>query len=189
MNFSATLMNRIREVKRQAPIKLDSREAALNSLAVLYDACVASEQLLLDAASECKRRGESVLGDYYLSHFEEEKGEIGLLEEDLGDVLKDRPPNPGVMAMIGSQYYMLKHVHPVCLLGYMAIQEADPVPIETVERWEEAYGKELFRFVRLHAIKDIEHAKELLDVIDQQRLTSLITFSADNALGFMYGRR
>jgi hypothetical protein len=49
---------------------------------------------------------------------------------------------------------------------------------------EQAYGKNLLRFVRFHAVKDLEHRKELFEVTDlaPAHLHSAITQSAENVL-------
>jgi hypothetical protein len=188
MNFSETLMKGIRALKAEVPLKLDSMAAVIRNLQVLYDTCLASESLLLNAEREAQRIDDAVLSDYYGWHYLEEKDEVGILKEDLKGAVNN-PPNPIAMAMIGTQYYLINHVHPVCLLGYMAIMEADPMPIERVEELEREYGKELFRFIRLHAIKDIEHARELLVLIDERPANQqqLIALSTDNALKYLYG--
>jgi hypothetical protein len=103
-------------------------------------------------------------------------------------------PHPLALGLIGTQYYLIKHVHPVCLLGYMAIQEADPTSIEVVEKLEAAYGQELFRFIRLHATRDLEHGKDLQAVLDRvpESLRHLVIESTENALAYLgsfYGTR
>jgi hypothetical protein len=88
------------------------------------------------------------------------------------------------MAMVGTQYYLIKHSHPAALLGYMAVVEGDPVPLEVVDLLERTHGQDLFRFVRFHALKDLEHRTELFEVIDHapQPLRGLISQSAENTL-------
>lgn len=185
MNFSDTLIEQILEAKRGITLDLSSYNAVVENLKFLYDACIASEELLRQGF---KYATDSYLEDYYKKHLEEEKGEIEILKNDLkNEIFFPRVPGATAMAMIGSQYYMIKHLNPVCLLGYMAIMEADPTPIEVVKIVEELYGKELFGFLRLHAIKDLEHAKELKDVIDSVPVGQrhLIKFSCFNALGYL----
>ena len=88
------------------------------------------------------------------------------------------------MSMVGTQYYLLKHVHPAALLGYMAVVECDPVPEEVVDLLERAHGKDLMRFMRFHALKDLEHRKELFEIIDLTpgQLRRLISDSTENVL-------
>lgn len=185
--FSEHLLGHIREQRRKT--SPPSLEAVLKRL---YDACVASEQLLLDASIAChvyQDEPTKQLGDYYSRHYMEEKGELSVLASDLeaaGIDYKILFPDKVVMAMIGTQYYLIHHKHPVCLLGYMAIMEADPTPINVVEKLEEVYGKDKFKFLRMHAIKDLEHRKELIELIDEQSedKQALILYSTDNALAY-----
>lgn len=185
------LMIRIRR-RKEAELKIDphNREAVIKNLVFLYHACVASERLLSDAAYEAYQWVDPFYGrlsQYYNSHLAEEQGEIVVLKEDLASAniplgIADR----FVMALIGTQYYLIKHRNPVCLLGYLVVQEADPTPVKTVEALEDLYGRTLFRFLRMHAIKDLKHAKEILDLLETvpAALRELIFFSADNVLDY-----
>src|SRR5215469_4548304 len=191
--FSDYLSARIRAAKSRFAPDYSSLEVVTRSLEFLYFCCIASEELLLDGAKAAESREDLFsrhLGTYYRAHFEEEKGEIALLVKDLAFIginPRASAPNPIAMGMIGSQYYMIKHLHPVCLLGYMAIQEADPTKVEVIEKLEEAHGKGLFSFLRLHAVKDLEHRKDLIALIDQvpSALRQPVIESTDNALAYL----
>lgn len=185
--FYEDLMTGIRERKRvEFALDLNRRDVVFKNLVFLYHACVASEGLLAEGAQAARNWPEEELARYYQSHLAEEKGEIEILRFDLdsGGIEHDMPDKFS-MGMIGSQYYLMKHVHPVCLLGYLAVTEADPVPLKDVERLEKLYGEDLFQFLRMHAIKDLEHAlaiKELIETFKEDR--DLIEFSAANALDY-----
>jgi hypothetical protein len=194
--FSDQLIDDIREYKKLISVDYSNRAAVIENLKFLHDCCVATEDLLWDAGMKA---GGGDLGQYYMKHLYEERGEIAILRKDLWSIdLKEWEPNPIAIAMIGTQYYMLKHIDPVSLLGYMAVQEADPTPIETVEQLERLHGKGLFHFLRLHAIKDQEHRKELIQVIDNvsEENQRFIVNSAQSTLEYLakgmeqiYGRR
>ena len=199
MRFSDQLIDDIREYKKTFRIEIVNRAAVIENLKFLYDCCVASEALL-KTASYYSIGFYRDLDRYYQKHLEEEKGEIQILSSDLNYTGIDwkRSPNPIAMAMIGTQYYLIKHFHPVSLLGYMAVQEADPTPIEVVEQLEKVHGKKLFTFIRMHAIKDLEHREELIQVIDSvpSNQQAHIVFSAQStldylakAMGEIYGKR
>lgn len=196
MNFSDLLLEHIRYTKKGISRDLSKREIFLSELVFIHNCCIASEQLLLEAKIHCSAYGDSFtkyLEKYYGDHLEEERGEIDILNDDLkvaGIDWTKTMINPNAIGMIGSQYYMLKHVHPACLLGYMAIQEMDPTPIEIIERLEKLHGKEILKFCRLHAVKDIDHAKELVQLVDAipEGLKNLVRYSADNALEYYGGR-
>jgi hypothetical protein len=185
MEFRAALMERVCQVKRAAVlVDFASPISLAANLQFLHDAMVGSEQLLRDAAAEA----DGALADYYWEHLEEERDHVEWLREDLatGGVTLG-PPDPLAMAMVGTQYYMLKHLHPASLLGYLAMTEGDPVAIETVEQLEQAYGVPLLRCIRYHATADLEHREVLFRVIEAmpERQHALIASSAENALAYL----
>ena len=188
--FVDTLIGRIRDVKRTLTTIDGSRlDVLVANLTFLHDAVVASEQLLIEAADWTDLQPRSPfhdrLAEYYRSHLEEERDHVKWLRDDLKSVgVSLGVPNRLAMSMVGTQYYLLKHVHPATLLGYMAVVEGDPVPVDVVDLLESLHGKDLLRFVRFHAIKDIEHRKELFEVIDRapEPLRGLITHSTENVL-------
>jgi hypothetical protein len=191
--FSAVLVENIRDVKR-ASCTIDTSQLAvvIANLVFMHDVIVASEQLLIEAARSTERMLRSSfhvrLAKYYRSHLEEERDHAQWMRDDLKSVgVAPELPNKLAVAMAGSQYYLLKHEHPAALLGYMATLEGDPVPVEVIESLEHAHGKQLLRCARMHAIKDLEHRKELFAVIDDtpDSLLGLISYSADNTLDYM----
>ena len=194
--FSDWLLGLIRGAKQSFGGDMRNKNELISALIFMYHACKATEQLLADAFNRALYTEQSELADYYLRHLSEEEGELVFLVDDLKSVGVDvmlTEPDPAAMAMIGTQYYLIKHVDPVCLLGYMAIQEADPTPVSVVEELEKLHGKELFTFWRLHALKDLEHRIELIQVINAAPETKqpLVLMSTRNALGYLtyfYGR-
>jgi hypothetical protein len=193
--FSDVLLEHIRAMK-QASFTIDaSRRAVLIANVIfLHDSSVAIEQLLIEAAESTDLLPQSSfhtrLAEYYRSHSEEEHGHAEWLREDLksvGVLVPAELPNQLAMAMAGSQYYLMKHSHPAALLGYMAVLEGDPTPVEVVDSLEQAYGQELLRCVRIHAVKDLEHRRELFQVINDtpDSLHRLIAYSAGNTLDYM----
>jgi len=104
---------------------------------------------------------------YFVQHLEEERDHAKWLFNDLNSHGVDIGSfDTNAMAMVGLQYYMIYHVHPCCLLGYMAVVEGTPTPISDIEKLEGLYGKKLFRFARYHSIKDEEHKVELFAHIE-----------------------
>ncbi len=172
ISFSGALLTRIRDAKREL-MSIDGRRIAvvIKNLTFLHDAVVASEQLLFEAAqlvdSLPHEPFQSRLSEYYRSHLEEERGHLTWLRSDLESVgVHPGAPNQHAMEMVGTQYYLLKHVHPAALLGYMAVVEGDPVSLAVVDSLEGLHGTTLFRFLRFHAAKDLEHRIELFEVMD-----------------------
>ncbi len=93
-------------------------------------------------------------------------------------------PSPNIAAMIGSQYYWVKHQHPVAFMGYITALEANPPT--------EAYVNELiknsklpasaFDTLMLHAQIDVNHKEDIIQVLNDLPLTeeqfNLIEMSA-----------
>jgi hypothetical protein len=191
-SFSETLVERVRNSKRTS-ISIDAgrRELVIANLMFLHDAVVASEQLLSEAADQADRLPacdyHRVLSRYYRTHLDEERGHVSWLRADLESAgIRVGHADKIAMAMVGTQYYLIKHVHPAALLGYMAVVEGDPVPEKVVDLLERAHGKELLRFIRFHALADLEHRRELFELIDRapEPVQNLIASSADDTLAY-----
>ena len=133
----------------------------MDSLAFWYQVIIASENLLDEAAFLLEPSGwELELRDFYLKHLEDERHHAKWQREDLGDhpiVLDFRAAGIAGMAM-----YLVRHVHPVALLGYMQALEGKPIPMELVEAVEREHGKQAGRTLRIHAKDDPKHIVELL---------------------------
>jgi len=138
-----------------------------------------------------------LLADYLERHILEEQGHDGWLLDDLEfigvpreQVLR-RVPSPTVAALVGSQYYWMQHVHPVGLLGYIAMFECYPPMREDIDRVQAVtgYGPEAFRTMLLHADLDTNHGKDLDDLLDSLPLTeqqrTIMGVSAINSVELM----
>jgi len=151
---------------------MDARSltSILKNLIFLHDIVVASEELLREASLSCKHTNDQfsrLLYDYYQNHLIEEVGHLQWLKDDLASANVDPEfPNRFATTIVGAQYYLIKHVHPASLLGYLIVMEGDPISAETLEYLEKIHGNKLFGFLQLHSTKDIEHRRELFEVID-----------------------
>jgi hypothetical protein len=114
------------------------------------------------------------LADYLAHHAGEERGHDGWLLEDLAATGHDAGaplrtvPSARVAAFAGAQYYWLRHHHPVCILGHMAVIEGFPPQPGFAERLSAATGYpiEAFRALARHERLDIRHRRELFEAID-----------------------
>jgi hypothetical protein len=192
--FGEQLINKIREVQgTKIRFDYENKDVLLENLKFLYHACKASEELLLDGGLFCEGYDDEFtrgLGKYYEEHYHEEKDELRILIKDLeksGINAAELPWDRVAMQMIGTQYYLIKHVHPVCLLGYMAIQEANPTDMEVVKWLESKHGK-ILNFIHLHAVKDLEHRKELIEILNSvpKEKEPLVIDSVENALWHLH---
>lgn len=131
-----------------------------------------------------------LLAEYLARHIPEELHHDEWTLEDLEvlgrhrtEVLK-RLPSPTTAAMVGAQYYLVLHVHPVALMGYLAVLEGEPPSVEDVEAVIAITGlpREAFRTYLEHARLDFNHRDDLDDMLDRMPLTrdqvELIAISA-----------
>ncbi len=131
-------------------------------LAFWLQVMAASERLLLEAVVETEDKG---LAAYYREHQKEEANHALWLAEDLeGFVL----PIQGLATIIaGTQYYLIKHLHPAALLGYLQALE-NPISLDVLEKMEELHGKKLLRTIRLHVVDDPGHKAEVERMVERQ---------------------
>jgi hypothetical protein len=136
----------------------------LDNLLFCYGIMIASEPLIEEAL---KHQLIPELEQYYQNHLVEEHNHADWLLEDLKSAGVTPPLVDWRAALIaGTQYYLIKHISPDALLGYMAALECNPPSLQAVERLEELHGKQLIRTVRYHAEHDIKHGPELLSFIE-----------------------
>jgi len=134
----------------------------------------ATEGLLV--AAEIAATGvNDQLKAYYYKHLAEESRHADWLAEDLKTQGIEPPAiHWQAAALAGLQYYLINHVSPWALLGYMAVLEGQPMEMKHLEQMEESYGKELFRTYRYHQehdpghLADIVRMSELAPKVDQE---------------------
>lgn len=106
------------------------------------------------------------------------------------DGLRTRPLPQQVAALIGTQFFRIRHAHPVTILGFLSL-EAYPPHVPAVERLIERTGlpRDGFRQLLLHSEVDLRHGKELRDALDSLPLEpwheQLIGLSALETMSFM----
>ena len=184
MSFSTDLLRRVREYPWPA-CDLRDRATLIDSLTFMLQLMLASEQLVDLAAMRAGRLGCIPLRDYLLAHAEEERGHAVWMMRDLdssGAPWRDRPLALQAIEAAGSQYYLIMHAHPAALLGYMAVLECQPMPLERVAELERLHGVELLRTLRFHAVHDVDHAQGVCRALDALPvdLHALVTNNALN---------
>lgn len=140
------------------------RSICLRQLVFAYHSMVASEEMLHIAI----RRSTGELQAYFAKHVDEEAGHAEWLSEDLKAAEFD-PGRPSMLsaAMVGSVYYLIRHVDACALLGYMVAMECFPVLLSDVEKLEAIHGVSMFRTLRFHAEHDVDHGDDVLGQIDK----------------------
>ena len=141
---------------------------------------------LMEAALDRSRALEptdpvaGALADYLERHIPEEMhGDEpgGDLLDDLAavgvdtDTLRVRPLPDKIAALIGTQFFRIRHAHPVAIIGLLWL-EVYPPHAPAVERLIETTGlpRDGFRQLLLHSDVDVRHGKELQDVVDSLQL-------------------
>jgi hypothetical protein len=149
----------------------------------MMEAAVEAAEILDDPVSR-------ELAKYLKEHIVEEKDhDVWILKdlEVLGipeSLVTEEVPDGNVAALVGSQYYWIRHYHPCAVLGYMAIMEGFHITTEAIEKIHSAtrFPRSAFRTLDEHASLDIEHADEFWRVVDRlsfsQRHESLLRLSA-----------
>jgi len=139
------------------------------------------------------------LVDYLQRHIPEEMhgDEPGAeLLEDLAAVgidtgaLRVRPLPPQVAALIGTQFFRIRHAHPVAVFGMLWL-ETFPPRAAGVEELIERTGlpRDGFRQLLLHSEVDVRHGMEMREVLDSLPVEpwheQLIGLSALETMSFL----
>lgn len=124
-----------------------------------YQLMVAAEPLLDEAAFLLSDEGwEGELKAFYRRHLEDEKGHAKWMLEDIGE---PGQLHFGVAGIAGMAYYLIRHVHPVALMGYMLALEGEPISDELIKAVANECGEKAVRTLRHHAEEDPDHLKQL----------------------------
>jgi len=167
----------------------------------LYGIVVASTPLIRHAGVEAEKLASAdplarLLAPYLQEHAEEETGHEEWLLEDLATLgfgreqVLHRLPYTSVSSLVGSQYYLAAHVHPVAMLGYLAVLE-NPAAPEFLE--EVAHRNHLpiesFSTLLKHARLDVGHVAEFDHMLDTLQFTQkqrdIMTMSAISSVSYL----
>jgi hypothetical protein len=167
MQASSVIKTAIANVLAQVkPVDYRNRLAFLSNLTFLYHTMRASENLIRVAIANTEA---GKLHDYFVAHLQEESGHAEWLANDLqsaGIKVATTPVPRLAVEMVGSQYYLIQHVGPAALLGYMVLMECFSMPLSDIAALEAVHGTDLLRTIRYHAEHDIDHGADLLEVIN-----------------------
>lgn len=159
-------------------------------LCTMHGVLRATTDLLELAAERCARLAAghaadpvaAPLREYLTAHAAEERDHDGWLLEDLAAYGADparalsQAPSPLVARMTGAQYYWIRHFHPVCLLGYMAVLEGNPPAAELADVVVARAGLPAgaVRTLRAHAELDPGHRTQLDALLGRLPLTAAL---------------
>ena len=167
MRLSEQVINTVQRMRNSGPmLNLADRPIMLINLLFMHQVISASENLMEEALQFTRNKA---LRSYLLGHRGEELDHAKWLREDLLtagiDPDKEQLYRQAV-ELVGTQYYWIFHRNPNALLGYMAVLEGFPFPLDMLEALEQVHGKDLLRCLRYHAVHDQEHKVELFKTID-----------------------
>jgi hypothetical protein len=159
----------------------DPADAYTRYLTGMYPIARAAIPLMRFARQRCARRRADPLSDpliaFFSRHMDEERGHDRWVAADLAALghdtaqLKDALPIPAVAALIGAQYHLIAAVHPITLLGCIAVLECDP-PTDALLAHVRGVIGQLDAMVTLagHAVSDAEHGADVFALLDSLRL-------------------
>lgn len=142
------------------------------------------------------------LARYLERHIPEERGHDDWLLADLEvlgwppEAVWEQIPPAALAAVVGSQYYWIRHDHPVALLGYIAVLEGYPPDADRIEAVIARTGlpRQGFRTYLKHAHLDPHHRDDLDRALDelpleprQEALLGLSALTTRRALGELVG--
>jgi hypothetical protein len=168
-----------------ARVKRSRRFGALyKDYLVLQHGIIRASVPLMEEALACSRAMPDdplspYLQRYFERHIPEERHHDDWVLDDLEvlglgrrEVLARRP-TPAVAAMVGTQYYWMRHYHPVALLGYIAILEGYPPTLEGLQELVTLSGlpRGAFRTLEKHIRIDPQHCRDLDALFDEAPLT------------------
>lgn len=119
------------------------------------------------------------LVEYWTRHIVEEAGHDRWLLEDLPAVGIDcerdltDPPIPEVAELLGTLHFWVLHTHPVAALAYFYVLERSPPTTQLLDWMVESAGvpRDALRALYRHSIIDVEHGRELEELLDNLPLT------------------
>jgi hypothetical protein len=175
----------VREVGRRLEAAIARPGVYARYLIALHQIIRASVPLMATAVSICRQRAAtdaiaSQMVSYLERHIEEETSHDEWLLDDLEvigvprDHVLGEIPSEHACDLVGSQYYLILHHHPVGLLGYIALMESDPPRNAGIDAWQARTGlpPAAFRTLRVHADADPHHNAELDAFIDSLPLSA-----------------
>jgi hypothetical protein len=161
-------------------------------LSAMYPVTRAAVPLMRFARDRCLRRPADPVGRalivYLTRHIHAERGhhrwvaaDLAALGHDPATVARALPPT-AVTALIGAQYQLIAAVHPVTLLGCLAVLEGAPPRQALLDHVRALTGEGPTTTLDRHAASDARHAPAIFALLDRltldERLRAGLGFSA-----------
>lgn len=150
-------------------------------LAAMYPVTRSAIPLMKLARRSCLRRvtdplSRPVIG-FLTRHIREERGHDRWIAADLAALGGDPAqlartlPSRAVARLIGTQYQLITAVHPVALLGCIAVLEGEPPSEELLAHVHALTGADgAVLTLSGHAVSDVSHAQQIFALLDRLEL-------------------
>jgi hypothetical protein len=149
----------------------ENKEAYVDFISNVYDFLKHACRLLASAASRCNIEYD-IFFHRFIDHASEEKNHEKLVLNDLkalGTPLQQY--DMSVPPIWQTQFYMIEHVSPLSLFGYILFLENlslyESIGPHVYKRCLEVYGKKATSYLRVHVEEDPSHVDKLFDIIDK----------------------
>ena len=165
-------------------------------LILLYGMIRSSVPLMEAAYNNCLSADIAIpyrleYANYLQKHIEEERSHGEWLLDDLQSIgysrgyIREKIPSSYVVEVVGSQYYLINHVHPFALLGYIAVLEGYPAnekQIMTLQQKSD-YPETAFRTLFKHSQIDPFHGDDLTKLTNSMDIDKgLVHMVSQNAV-------
>lgn len=156
-------------------------------LAAMYPVTRAAVPLMKFARQRCLRHPADPLSRplaaFLTRHIREERGHDRWVRSDLAALGADPDeavlalPSPAVAGLLGAQYQLIASVHPVTLLGCIAVLESAPPSQGLIEHVRTLAGDGPTATLTRHAASDARHGGEIFTLLDRLRLDARLRAS------------
>jgi thiaminase len=148
-----------------------SREVYAEWIAQTYHFVCHSTRLLALSASRFSV-AEDAFHLRFLEHLREEKNHDKLALSDLralGHDISDHPEQPETRAFWQGQYYLVEHVSPKALFGYIwSLEELAATKGRSIyKELCRAHGEPASVFMKVHAEEDLDHVEKLYEQLQK----------------------
>lgn len=156
-------------------------------LSAMYPVTRAAVPLMKFARRRCLRHPADPLSRplaaFLTRHIREERGHDRWVRADLAALGTDPAdagralPSPAVTGLLGAQYQLIASVHPVTLLGCIAILESAPPSQHLIDHVRALAGDGPTATLTRHAASDARHRDEIFALLDRLRLDARLRAS------------
>ena len=160
-------LNKILEMWTDYP--WENKDAYVEFISNMYYVLSQSCRLLAAAAARCDLDMD-VFHHRFIEHAHEEKNHEKLITHDLKALGEQLAPGlPSITPFWQCQFYMVEHISPLSLFGYILYLENlslfDGNARRAYQRCVKAHGPKATTYLRIHIEEDVDHVDKLFDYL------------------------